>query len=180
MYTCAFFDRACDTAISVAPPPGNRRGSNTTLRTTCHNHYHNHKQTRKQRKNDIKEQTHHLFASGTTGKRSIAPERRMNFDTLPRTPSHRSTRGPENIFITLPGGIVLHCVVLNNPYKGTHWYILQMPLCCSTRRYDTHLHGIREVSLDLVEHVLAAAPEQHGARLRVLASLQERKVPEIV
>ena len=26
---------ACEMASSVAPPPGNMRGSNTTLRTTC-------------------------------------------------------------------------------------------------------------------------------------------------
>lgn len=43
-----------------------------------------------------------------------------------------------------------------------------------------YLHGVGKVPLDLVEHVLAAAPEQHGASLGVLAALQEREVPTVV
>jgi len=39
-----------------------------------------------------------------------------------------------------------------------------------------HLHGVGEVALDFVEHVLAAAAEENGAGLRVRALGQERKV----
>lgn len=40
-----------------------------------------------------------------------------------------------------------------------------------------YLHGVGKVPVDLVQHVLAAAPQQHGASLGVLAALQKREVP---
>lgn len=41
----------------------------------------------------------------------------------------------------------------------------------------THLDGVLEVPLDLIEHVLGATTQQHGAGLGVRALLQEGEVP---
>ena len=38
------------------------------------------------------------------------------------------------------------------------------------------LHGVAQVALDLVEHILAAASDEDGARLGILAVLQEGEV----
>ena len=45
--------------------------------------------------------------------------------------------------------------------------------CCAV----PYLHGVGKVPVDLVEHVLAAAPQQDRAGLGVLAALQESEVP---
>ena len=53
--------------------------------------------------------------------------------------------------------------------KGSHAHSLRL-------RGTHHLHGVAQVALDFVQHVFAAAPEQHRARLGVCALRQEGKV----